>query len=157
MHLLALFGLLASFLCRTLLAQTSVSSSATYSESGVPTNTPIVGSYDGALRPQVHYSPPKGFMNDPNGMFIDSNGTYHLYYQYNPTDIIAGNQHWGHATSQDLYHWTNQPIAIYPGAAGEGIFSGSAVIDVNNTSGFFPNQTNGVVAMYTTREILRGC
>lgn len=67
----------------------------------------------------------------------------------NPTDTVAGNQHWGHATSQDLYTWENQKIAIYPGAEGEGIFSGSAVIDVNNTSGFFPNQTNGVVAMYT--------
>ena len=62
---------------------------------------------------------------------------------------MAGNQHWGHATSRDLYTWENQKIAIYPGAEGEGIFSGSAVIDVNNTSGFFPNQTNGVVAMYT--------
>lgn len=63
--------------------------------------------------------------------------------------MVAGNQHWGHATSKDLYRWDNQPIAIYPAAEGEGIFSGSAVIDVNNTSGFFPNQTNGVVAMYT--------
>lgn len=67
----------------------------------------------------------------------------------NPTDIVAGNQHWGHATSQDLYHWENRPIAIYPGGEGEGIFSGSSVVDVNNTSGFFPNQTNGVVAIYT--------
>ena len=67
----------------------------------------------------------------------------------NPTDIVAGDQHWGHATSRDLYTWENQKIAIYPGAEGEGIFSGSAVVDVNNTSGFFPNQTNGVVAMYT--------
>jgi len=67
----------------------------------------------------------------------------------NPTGIVAGNQHWGHATSKDLYHWANQPIAIYPGAEAEGIFTGSAVIDVNNTSGFFPNQTNGVVAIYT--------
>lgn len=82
-------------------------------------------------------------------MFLDANGTYHLYYQYNPTDIVAGDQHWGHATSRDLYTWVNQKIAIYPGAEGEGIFSGSAVIDVNNTSGFFPSQTNGVVAMYT--------
>ncbi|KAG7005833.1 invertase 2 [Physcia stellaris] len=125
------------------------SATSTYVETAVPTGTPIPGDYTGALRPQIHYSPPTNFMNDPNGMFVDSNGTYHLYYQYNPTDIVAGNQHWGHATSQDLYHWTNQPIAIYPGAEGEGIFSGSAVIDTNNTSGFFPNQTNGVVAIYT--------
>lgn len=67
----------------------------------------------------------------------------------NPTDTVAGNQHWGHATSKDLYHWENQPIAIFPGAKGEGIFSGSAVVDVNNTSGFFPHQTDGVVAIYT--------
>ena len=97
-------------------------------------------------------------------MFVDAEGIYHLYYQCkwnlekdmtilakslidNPTDTVAGNQHWGHATSKDLYHWTNQPIAVYPPAEGDGIFSGSAVIDVNNTSGFFPNQTNGVVAM----------
>ena len=96
-------------------------------------------------------------------MFLDNDGIYHLYYQCmslqpyvkrsdsvpkdNPTDTVAGNQHWGHATSRDLYHWTNQPIALYPGAVGEGIFSGSAIVDVNNTSGFFPNQTNGVVAM----------
>ena len=67
----------------------------------------------------------------------------------NPTDTIAGNQHWGHATSRDLYHWQNQQIALFPGNSTEGIFSGSAVIDVNNTSGFFPNQTDGVVAFYT--------
>ncbi|KAH7413906.1 glycosyl hydrolase [Phaeosphaeria sp. MPI-PUGE-AT-0046c] len=122
---------------------------STYSQSNVPTGTAIPGNYDGALRPQVHFSPPNGFMNDPNGMFVDENGTYHLYYQYNPTANIAGNQHWGHATSDDLYTWTNQQIAIFPGGPTEGVFSGSSVVDVNNTSGFFANQTNGVVAIYT--------
>jgi beta-fructofuranosidase len=67
----------------------------------------------------------------------------------NPTDTVAGNQHWGHASSRDLYHWENHPIAIFPSNISEGIFSGSAVIDVNNTSGFFPGQSNGVVAIYT--------
>jgi beta-fructofuranosidase len=67
----------------------------------------------------------------------------------NPTANVAGNQHWGHATSDDLYTWTNQPIALFPGGPTEGVFSGSAVVDANNTSGFFPNQTNGVVAVYT--------
>lgn len=67
----------------------------------------------------------------------------------NPTDIVAGNQHWGHATSPDLYHWANQPIALFPPNASSGVFSGSAVIDTNNTSGFFPDQDNGVVAIYT--------
>lgn len=67
----------------------------------------------------------------------------------NPTGIVAGNQHWGHATSPDLYHWTNEPIAISPSSSDEGIFSGSAVVDRENTSGFFPNQNDGVVAVYT--------
>ncbi|MCJ1306387.1 hypothetical protein MMC25_000029 [Agyrium rufum] len=66
----------------------------------------------------------------------------------NPTDIVAENQHWGHATSPDLYHWTNQPITLFLSTPEEGIFSGSAIVDPNNTSGFFPNQTNGVVAIY---------
>jgi len=88
-------------------------------------------------------------MNDPNGMFADADGVYHLYYQYNPTENVAGNQHWGHATSKDLFTWENQPIAIFPGSEDEGVFSGSSVIDSNNTSGMFPNQTNGVVAIYT--------
>ncbi|KAJ3009239.1 hypothetical protein NUW54_g2850 [Trametes sanguinea] len=88
-------------------------------------------------------------MNDPNGLFRDGNGTYHLYYQYNPTGLVAGNQHWGHATSSDLYHWVNQPIAISPPNNDSQVFSGSAVVDVNNTSGFFPDQNDGVVAIYT--------
>jgi beta-fructofuranosidase len=74
---------------------------------------------------------------------------YLINFPDNPTANIAGNQHWGHATSNDLYTWTNQPIAIFPDGPTEGVFSGSAVIDVDNTSGFFPNQTNGVVAVYT--------
>lgn len=55
--------------------------SSTSSQSNVPTGTPIPGKYDGPLRPQVHFSPPEGFMNDPNGMFVDVDGVYHLYYQ----------------------------------------------------------------------------
>ncbi|KAG6177419.1 hypothetical protein E4U36_007312 [Claviceps purpurea] len=112
----------------------------------------VVGDYTGALRPQIHYSPPKGFMNDPNGMFRDADGIWHYYYQYNPASTNPGNQHWGHATSPDLYHWTNQPPALFP-KDNLFILSGSAVVDVNNTSGFFPNQTNGVVAIYTVIEI----
>lgn len=111
---------------------------------------PIVGDYRGQYRPQVHYSPPRHFMNDPNGMFRDDNGTWHLYYQYNPTANVAGNQHWGHATSNDLYHWTNQPIALFPPKKNIYVFSGSTVIDRNNTSGLFPNQSNGVVAIYVS-------
>ncbi|TGO42431.1 hypothetical protein BHYA_0008g00210 [Botrytis hyacinthi] len=130
-------------------SSTSAKFSTSTSGSSVPTDAPVPGDYTGALRPQIHFSPPQGFMNDPNGLFRDADGVYHIYYQYNPTQTVAGNQHWGHATSKDLYHWDNQKIALSPDNADEGIFSGSAVVDVNNTSGFFPNQTNGVVALYT--------
>jgi beta-fructofuranosidase len=122
---------------------------ATYVNPAVPTGVPIAGNYTGGLRPQVHFSPPQHFMNDPNGMFVDANGTWHIYYQYNPTGNTAGNQHWGHATSDDLYHWVNQPIALFPPEETVYVFSGSAVVDVNNTSGFFPDQDNGVVAIFT--------
>ncbi|KAM0385491.1 hypothetical protein ACHAPY_000027 [Fusarium culmorum] len=115
----------------------------------VPTGTPIAGNYNGTYRPQVHFSPPEHFMNDPNGMFRDADGLWHLYYQYNPTALVAGNQHWGHATSKDLYHWVNQPIALFPPEKDTYVFSGSVVVDENNTSGFFPDQDNGVVAIYT--------
>ncbi|KAL9110280.1 MAG: hypothetical protein Q9227_005187 [Pyrenula ochraceoflavens] len=67
----------------------------------------------------------------------------------NPTGTVAGNQHWGHATSRDLYHWENQPIAIFPPDDTSFVFSGSAIVDANNTSGFFPDQDNGVVAFWT--------
>lgn len=66
----------------------------------------------------------------------------------NPTELVAGNQHWGHATSKDLYTWENQKIAIFATPDSQ-IFSGSIVVDVNNTSGLFPHQNNGVVAIYT--------
>lgn len=110
------------------------------------------GAYSEALRPQIHFSPSSGFMNDPNGLHY-SNGTYHLYAQYNPTALVAGNQNWLHATSTDLIHWKNHEIAIRPAVGtGDGIFSGSVAVDVNNTSGFFnssvPEQSR-TVAMYT--------
>ncbi|KAK4959669.1 Invertase [Elasticomyces elasticus] len=141
--------MISALLPALLLVQCACGQSSTYVEPGVPTGTPIPGNYTGSLRPQVHFSPPQQFMNDPNGMFVDANGTWHLYYQYNPTGTVAGNQHWGHATSRDLYHWENQKIAIFPDSSTSYIYSGSAVVDVNNTSGFFPDQDNGVVAMYT--------
>lgn len=130
-------------------AQQNTTASST---SPFPRDEPIPGNYTGGLRPQVHFSPPQGFMNDPNGMFYDEkNGIYHLYYQLNPAEIVAGNQHWGHATSKDLYHWNNEKIALWPPVPGKsGVFSGSAVTDPNNTSGFFPSQDDGVVAIFTT-------
>ena len=107
--------------------------------------------YTEPVRPQIHFSPTVNFMNDPNGL-VYSNGTFHLFYQYNPTQNVAGNQHWGHAVSTDLYHWKNLPIAIAPENEGDGIFSGNAVIDFENTTGFFDESTpkdQRIVAMYT--------
>ncbi|EME39733.1 glycoside hydrolase like protein [Dothistroma septosporum NZE10] len=133
-------------------AQSSVNPTSTYYAPGIPTDAPVPGNYTGYLRPRVHYSPPRYFMNDPNGLHKGADGTWHLYYQYNPLTPVAGNQHWGHATSRDLYTWENQKIAIFPPNNYTFVFSGSAVVDSNNTSGFFPNQTNGVVAIYTLAE-----
>lgn len=96
-------------------------------------------------------------MNDPNGLVVSGkpgNETVHLYYQYNPTESVAGNQHWGHATSKSFesHEWHNHLPAIAPANSSEGIFSGSAVIDSNNTSGFFDDSTepeDRIVAIYT--------
>jgi fructan beta-fructosidase len=89
---------------------------------------------DKLYRPAIHFTPKAGWMNDPNGM-IYVKGVYHLYYQHNPNASVWGPMHWGHATSKDLIHWKHQKIALYPNDLGT-IFSGSAVIDSNNTSGF---------------------
>jgi fructan beta-fructosidase len=102
-------------------------------------------------RPQLHFTPPSMWMNDPNGMFY-ANGTYHLYYQYHPESTVWGPMHWGHATSKDLMHWDHQPIALYPDSLGL-IFSGSAVIDHQNTSGLGQRGIAPVVAIYTSHNL----
>lgn len=101
-------------------------------------------------RPAFHFTPPSNWMNDPNGMFF-LNGTYHLYYQHNPFASVWGPMHWGHATSKDLVHWEHQPIALFPDRLGT-IFSGSIVVDHNNTSGFGQNGKVPVVAIYTQHD-----
>ena len=98
-------------------------------------------------RPQFHFSPAAHWMNDPNGM-VYYKGTYHLFYQYHPASSIWGPMHWGHATSKDMVHWQEQPIALYPDSLGW-IFSGSTVVDVNNTSGFGKNGQPPLVAIFT--------
>lgn len=102
-------------------------------------------------RPNFHFTPDKNWMNDPNGMFY-LNETYHLYYQYYPDGNIWGPMHWGHATSIDLIKWEEQPIALYPDELGQ-IFSGSAVVDVNNTSGFGSDDKVPVVAIFTYHDM----
>ena len=73
--------------------------------------------YKEPFRPQFHFSPEKKWMNDPNGM-VFYKGTYHLFYQYYPEDIVWGPMHWGHATSTDLIHWQHKKIALFPDQLG---------------------------------------
>ncbi|MEL6303458.1 MAG: glycoside hydrolase family 32 protein, partial [Bacteroidota bacterium] len=98
-------------------------------------------------RPQYHFTPKQNWMNDPNGL-VFYKGWYHLFYQYYPDDTVWGPMHWGHARSKDMMHWEHMPIALYPDELGL-IFSGSAVIDSQNTSGFGSTQNPAMVAMYT--------
>ncbi|WP_188507743.1 glycoside hydrolase family 32 protein [Parapedobacter pyrenivorans] len=102
-------------------------------------NTPLE-----AHRLHFHFSPKTSWMNDPNGM-VYHNGTYHLFFQHNPDSTVWGPMHWGHATSTDLVHWEEQPIGLYPDSLGT-IFSGSAVVDKNNTAGF---GNDALIAIFT--------
>lgn len=90
-------------------------------------------------------------MNDPNGMLFYE-GEWHFFYQHYPDSSVWGPMHWGHAVSTDLVHWENLPIAIYPDSAGY-IFSGSAVVDWKNTTGFGQNGKPPLVAMYTIHDM----
>jgi fructan beta-fructosidase len=98
-------------------------------------------------RPQFHFSPPAHWMNDPNGM-VYYDGEYHLFYQYYPDSTVWGPMHWGHAISTDLVHWEHQPIALYPDSLGY-IFSGSAVVDEQNSAGFQTGPEKSLVAIFT--------
>ena len=110
-----------------------------------PTEPTQQSSYNEQYRPQVHFTPAKNWINDPNGM-VYADGTYHLFYQYNPQGNSWGNMSWGHATSTDLIHRTEKDVALTRDELGA-IFSGSAVIDKNNTAGF---GANAMVAIYTS-------
>lgn len=110
--------------------------------------------YNQTYRPQFHYTPQQNWMNDPNGL-VYYKGVYHLFYQHNSKGNQWGNMSWGHATSKDLVHWDEQPLAIpqtlnSEGQSIEDIFSGSAVVDVNNTSGFGTKAKPPMVAVYTS-------
>ncbi|GLU34323.1 glycosyl hydrolase [Trinickia caryophylli] len=99
-------------------------------------------------RPALHYSPQRNWMNDPNGLVYE-NGRYHLFYQHNPNDNFWGDMSWGHATSCDLVHWEEQPVAIRANEKEE-VFSGSVVVDAHNTSGLGPAGSSPLVALYTS-------
>lgn len=97
------------------------------------------------FRPSYHHTPLYGWMNDPNGMFY-KDGEWHLYYQYNPYGSLWENMTWGHSVSKDLIHWEALPLAIEADAIGT-IFSGSCVVDKNNTAGF---GKDAIIAFYTS-------
>ena len=109
--------------------------------------TLIVAPYAEQFRPQFHFSPQEKWMNDPNGL-VYYKGVYHLFYQYYPEDIVWGPMHWGHAVSKDLISWEHKPIALFPDEHGL-IFSGSAVVDIQNTSGFGTKENPPLVAIFT--------
>ncbi len=99
-------------------------------------------------RPAVHLSAERNWINDPNGLVYE-NGTYHAFYQHNPHGNSWGNMSWGHSTSTDLIHWTQQPVAMEASEAEE-IFSGSIVLDTHNASGLGTAGNPPMVALYTS-------
>ena len=99
------------------------------------------------FRPNYHFTPKEKWMNDPNGL-VYQNGKYHLFFQHYPDSTVWGPMHWGHAVSKDLLTWEEKPIALYPDSLGY-IFSGSAVIDKNNTAGF---GEDAMIAMFTYHD-----
>jgi fructan beta-fructosidase len=104
--------------------------------------------YQEPFRPQFHFTPAQNWMNDPNGL-VYYKGEYHLFYQHNPFGDTWGHMSWGHAVSRDLVHWQQLPVAI-PEQGDEMVFSGSAVVDYGNTSGFGSRGNPAMVAIYTS-------
>lgn len=111
--------------------------------------------YTEALRGQFHFSPRYGWMNDPNGL-LWYDGRYHLFFQHNPHGLAWDTMHWGHATSPDLVHWTQHPVALEPGAQPGDLWSGAGVVDTANTSGLRTGAEPPIV-VFTGTDGVRVC
>jgi levanase len=137
------------------LASATASATALVPAAGPPGPAGSASASDTASpRPAIHWTSAENWLNDPNGLVLHD-GTYHLYFQHNPYGDRWGNMSWGHTTSTDLAHWTEQPLAIEQtfddrGVAIEDIFSGSVVVDHENTSGFGTADNPPLVAAYTS-------
>ncbi len=137
---------MSSKFCLTLVALSLIFSACDSSQ-----EVQFVASEGEQYRPDYHFTPAKGWMNDPNGMvFLD--GEYHLFYQHYPDSTVWGPMHWGHAVSTDLVNWEELPIAIYPDSLGY-IFSGSAVVDSENSSGLGTAEHPPIVAIFTYHDM----
>ena len=99
------------------------------------------------LRPQLHFTAERGWINDPNGLCFYG-GQYHLFYQHNPYGRLWGNMHWGHAVSPDLLHWEYKEEAMFLDMDGA-MFSGCAVVDHNNVSGLKEGDETPILFFYT--------
>ncbi len=109
--------------------------------------------YHETNRGQFHFSPRHGWMNDPNGM-LHYRGTYHFYFQHAPGSLVWDTMHWGHATSPDMVHWTQQPIALDPAVHPGELWSGAGVVDVGNTSGL-KDGDHDPIAVFTGTQGVR--
>lgn len=105
--------------------------------------------YKEKLRPQFHFTTRRGWINDENGL-VYYKGRYHLFYQHNPFGVEWGNMHWGHAVSDDLVRWKELKIALYQHSFSDMCFSGTAIIDKDNTSGFKTGSEDPMVIFYTS-------
>ena len=128
------------------IATTQAATTAT----AAPADTAAIPPATPQYRPGYHFTPAAHWMNDPNGM-VYYEGTYHLFFQYYPGAMVWGPMHWGHATSTDLVSWKEQPVALFPDSLGY-IFSGSAVVDAKNTSGFGKDGKTPLVAIFTHHD-----
>ena len=103
------------------------------------------------LRPRYHFTPKKGWMNDPNGP-VFFRGEYHIFFQHDPDSLVWNTMHWGHAKSVDLLSWEELPIALFPDEQGV-IYSGSAFVDEENVSGFGSKEEPALLLFYTSHNM----